>query len=78
VNGAVESCLWPLYEVDEGRYRLTYRPAEPLPVADWLRTQKRFAHLFQPEADGVLDEIQRRVSADWQAVLARCGELAPA
>jgi len=41
-------------------------------------TQKRFAHLFQPEADGVLDEIQRRVSADWQALLARCGELAPA
>ena len=50
VNGAVESCVWPLYEVDDGQYRLTYRPADPIPVVDWLRTQKRFAHLFRPEA----------------------------
>ena len=74
VNGAVESCIWPLYEVDEGRWRLSYRPAEPLPVAEWLGTQKRFAHLFKPEADGFLDEIQRRVDADWEALLERCGE----
>ena len=74
VNGAVESCVWPLYEVDEGRYKLSYRPAERLPVAEWLRTQKRFDHLFRPEADGILDEIQRRVDADWAALLERCGE----
>jgi pyruvate ferredoxin oxidoreductase beta subunit len=73
VDGAVESCFWPLYEVDDGEWRLTYRPAEKQPVADWLRSQKRFAHLFAPEAAEVLEEIQRRVDADWDALVERCG-----
>jgi pyruvate ferredoxin oxidoreductase beta subunit len=72
VSGAVESCLWPLYEVDRGRYRLTYRPTPKLPVEPWLRAQKRFEHVFRPEADGLLDEIQRHVDEDWEALLARC------
>jgi pyruvate ferredoxin oxidoreductase beta subunit len=72
VNGAVESCVWPLFEVDHDAWRLTYCPAERLPVAEWLRPQKRFAHLFRPEAVGVLEEIQQRVDADWAALLERC------
>jgi pyruvate ferredoxin oxidoreductase beta subunit len=76
VDGAVESCVWPLYEVDEGRWRLTYRPERLLPVADWLRPQKRFAHLFTAEAAEVLAEAQRRVDDDWAALLERCEEAA--
>ncbi len=76
VDGAVESCVWPLYEVDEGRWRLTYRPERLLPVADWLRPQKRFAHLFTAEAAEVLAEVQRRVDDDWAALLERCEEAA--
>lgn len=74
VNGAVDSCVWPLYEVADGRYRLSYEPAWRLPVADWLREQKRFAHLFRPEAAELLEEIQRRVDEDWAALRTRCGE----
>src|SRR4029079_15104670 len=58
VDGAVESCFWLLYEIDHGEWRLTYRPPEKRPVEPWLRSQKRFAHLFAPEAEGMLDEIQ--------------------
>jgi pyruvate ferredoxin oxidoreductase beta subunit len=72
VNGAVDSCVWPLYEVADGRYRLSYSPRKRLPVADWLRTQKRFAHLFEPGAEEMLDAIQRQVDADWDALIARC------
>jgi pyruvate ferredoxin oxidoreductase beta subunit len=72
VNGAVESCVWPLYEVDDGHWRLTYRPERKLPVEEWLRAQKRFAHLFKPEAAGVLEEVQQRVDDDWAALLERC------
>jgi pyruvate ferredoxin oxidoreductase beta subunit len=82
VNGAVESRVWPLYEVDEGRYRLTYQPTQTIPVADWLRTQKRFEHLFRPDAAELLEEIQQRVDQDWTALLARCameeGDASPA
>jgi pyruvate ferredoxin oxidoreductase beta subunit len=73
IDGAVESCFWPLYEVEEGQWRLTHRPAEKLPVTDWLRSQKRFSHLFAAEADGVLGDIQRQVDADWDALVERCG-----
>ena len=57
---AVESRFWPLYEVVDGRYRLTYEPRKPVPVEEWLRPQARFAHLFRPGAEGLLAEIQRR------------------
>jgi pyruvate ferredoxin oxidoreductase beta subunit len=73
INGAVESCVWPLYEVDDGEWRLTYRPADQLPVAEWLRQQKRFDHLFRPQGAEMLDELQNQVDEDWAALLERCG-----
>ncbi len=72
LNAAVESRFWPLYEVVEGRYRLTYEPLNPIPVEEWLRPQARFAHLFRPEANGLVEEIQRRVDDDWTKLVARC------
>ena len=56
-----------------GEWRLTYRPAEKQPIEPWLRSQKRFSHLFAAEARATLEEIQRQVDADWEALLARCG-----
>jgi pyruvate ferredoxin oxidoreductase beta subunit len=72
LNAAVDSCFWPLYEVVDGRYRLTYRPRRIVPVEDWLRPQKRFAHLFRPGGEQLLAEIQRRIDAEWETLLARC------
>jgi pyruvate ferredoxin oxidoreductase beta subunit len=77
LNTAVECLFWPLYEVVDGRYRLTYRPESPVPVEDWLRLQQRFAHLLRDENRGHLAEIQQQVEADWAALLERC-EPAPA
>jgi pyruvate ferredoxin oxidoreductase beta subunit len=70
VNAAVDSCFWPLYEVVNGRYRLTYRPDHAVPIEDWLRSQKRFAHLIG--RDDVVHDIQQQVDDDWAALLARC------
>ena len=72
LDAAVESCFWPLYEVDRGRYRLTYRPRRPVPLEDWLRPQARFAHLLRPEHGGLVEELRRSVERDWAALLARC------
>jgi pyruvate ferredoxin oxidoreductase beta subunit len=69
---AVETRFWPLYEVVDGRYRLTYEPREHVPVIEWLRPQGRFAHLLAPERAADLQEIQRTVDADWDALVARC------
>jgi pyruvate ferredoxin oxidoreductase beta subunit len=72
VNAAVDTCFWPLYEVVDGRYRLTYTPETLLPIEEWLRPQARFAHLLKPGADDLVRDIQRQVDADWDALLARC------
>jgi pyruvate ferredoxin oxidoreductase beta subunit len=72
LNAAVDSLFWPLYEVVDGRYRLTYDPETVVPVEEWLRSQKRFAHLLRPGQADVVAEIQRRVDADWEDLLRRC------
>ena len=46
LDRAVDSNLWPLYEVDEGHYRLTHIPDPPLPVTAFFAGQKRFARLL--------------------------------
>jgi pyruvate ferredoxin oxidoreductase beta subunit len=69
---AVESRFWPLYEVVDGRYRLTYEPDQPVPVEEWLAPQKRFAHLLRPENRALVKTIQERLDVDWAALVARC------
>ena len=78
LDAAVATCFWPLYEVNDGRFRLTYEPEEMLPIEEWLRPQGRFAHLLRPENADLVAEIQRRVEADWEDLRSRCEEGVPA
>ncbi|MDO8741063.1 MAG: thiamine pyrophosphate-dependent enzyme [Candidatus Woesearchaeota archaeon] len=71
---AVESRFWPLYEVENGVYKLNYDPAKPIPVADYLKTQGRFAHLFKPENKEILEKIQKNVDEEWEKLLKLCGK----
>jgi pyruvate ferredoxin oxidoreductase beta subunit len=73
IDTAVDCLFWPLYEVVDGSYRLTYEPEKVVPVEDWLSLQQRFAHLLQPENREVIAAIQRQVEADWQTLVERCG-----
>jgi pyruvate ferredoxin oxidoreductase beta subunit len=67
LRAAVESRFWPLYEVVDGVYRLTYDPKHPCDVEEWLGPQKRFTHLTPP----LVDEIRRQIDGDWDALVAR-------
>ncbi len=71
---AVETCYWPLFEVEDGEWKLNYKPKEKLPVEEWLKTQGRFRHLFQPQNRHVIDELQANVDQVWERLLKRCGE----
>jgi pyruvate ferredoxin oxidoreductase beta subunit len=67
---AVDTGYWPLFEVVEGRYRLTYVPPRRLPMEAWLGMQTRFRHLkSKPE---VLQQIQREVDQEWEELQRRC------
>ncbi len=48
---AIESGLFPLFEAEHGRVTGRRRIRKRVPVDDYLKLQKRFAHLFGPRGD---------------------------
>ncbi|HOK22829.1 MAG TPA: thiamine pyrophosphate-dependent enzyme [Candidatus Hydrothermia bacterium] len=59
---AVESGFWPLYEVENGIYNINYRPRNPIPVEDFLKSQSRFAHVLKrPELIEEIKEFMRKI-----------------
>lgn len=66
---AVETCYWPMYEVVDGVYKISYKPANKLPIEEFLRPQKRFKHLFNPGNEWMIKEFQEEVDARWQELL---------
>ena len=74
MRAAQDSLFWPLFEIVNGKYHLSYRPRKVIPVADFMRMQRRFAHLFKPGNEAVLEAIQQQVEDEWSRLLALCGE----
>ena len=66
---AVESRYFPLFECDDGEWRITYRPKHEVPVREFLETQGRFSHLSAEE----IDSIQAHVDARWELLAATRG-----
>jgi pyruvate ferredoxin oxidoreductase beta subunit len=71
---AVESKFWPLYEVENGIYKLNYKPSKEVPVSEFMKEQGRFKHLFKPENKHIIDFIQKRTEEEWNKLLKLCGE----
>ncbi len=68
---AVETGMWPLKEAVHGEVTHTYIP-KLRPVEDYLRSQARFSHLFEPtRQDEAIRHIQDRVTAYWDQVKAK-------
>jgi pyruvate ferredoxin oxidoreductase beta subunit len=72
---AADTRFWPVYEVVDGVWKLTYKPKKRVPIEEFLKPQARFRHLFKGDGSkAMLEEIQADVDADWQVILDRCGE----
>lgn len=72
---AVETCFWPLYEVIDGEYKLSYKPTKKLPIEEWMKPQGRYRHLFKDEAGKArIAEIQADIDKRWKQLLFLCGE----
>lgn len=71
---AVETCYWPLFEVINGEWKLSYKPKNKLPITEFIKDQGRFAHLFKPGNEHLIEELQREVDKKWEILLKRCGE----
>ena len=68
---AVETCVWPLFEVNHGKWTINYKPKEKKPVVEYLKNEGRFAHLFKPGNEKILEEIQADVDRKWNKLIYR-------
>jgi pyruvate ferredoxin oxidoreductase beta subunit len=64
---AVQTGVFPLYEVENGKYKMTIETPNLKPVQDYLKTQGRFRHLT-PDS---ITKIQKRVVEEYNIILER-------
>ncbi len=62
---AFNTNIFPLFEIENGIFKLNRKPAKQLPVEEYLQRQGRFKHLKEEH----FAEIQKHVDAEWQKLL---------
>lgn len=70
-KAAVQTCFWPLFEVEDGVWRITTKVANKKPIEEFLKSQGRFKHLFKPENAELLMAVQTEVDRYWEYVQKR-------
>lgn len=74
VNAAVDSCFFPLYEVEHGVTTITYNPEEKnkrVPLLDWLMTMGKTRHMKKPENEATLKAFEQEVERRWNMLKAK-------
>lgn len=66
---AVETGVFPVYEIEEGRYKLNIDLPTLRPVDDYLKLQGRFRHLSKEH----IVEIQERVTTEYNKIRTLAG-----
>ncbi len=62
---AVTTGIFPLYEVIDGKYKMSLDLPKLRPVKDYLKQQGRFRHL----SDDIIAQIQKRVELEYKKLL---------
>ena len=66
---AVETRYFPIYEVENGRVKINIKVSKPKPLEEFLKPQRRFAHLFKPENAHVLEALKKAVEENWERLV---------
>jgi len=77
---AVETCIWPLYEVENGTdytlsaesMRIAEGKVEKKPVTDWIDSQGRYKHLKNEKWEPVVEKLQKENDRKWVSLLKLC------
>ncbi len=62
---AVETGIFPLYEVENGRYKMSLKPDKLRPVNEYMKLQRRFRHL----SEETIKQIGQRVGEEYGKLL---------
>ncbi len=68
---AVQTGMFPLYEIEDGKYKLNVNVRNRKPVKDYLKLQGRFRHL----SDNDIKIIQDRVDKEYDKLIKKVGEV---
>jgi len=68
VEAAVNSCFFPLYEVENGITSITYNPEKKnkkIPLIEWLKFMGKTKHLLKDENKEMLTDFTNEVEKRW-------------
>ena len=66
---AIQTGIFPLYEIEDGKYKLNVKISRFKPVSEYLKLQGRFRHL----SEETIDEIQGRVEQEYAKLMEKIG-----
>jgi len=70
----VETCYWPLYEIEDGVTKVTFKPKAKKPIEEFLKPQGRFKHFFALGGDLLIKRLQEDVDKEWDRLLKESAE----
>ena len=62
---AVETGAFPLYEVENGRYKMSLKLEKLRPIAEYMKTQRRFRHL----SEETIAQIEQRTGEEYNKLV---------
>lgn len=74
MKAAVDSCFFPLYEVERGETNITWNPESKkkrIPLAEWLKYLGKSKHMLKEENAELLKSFEKEVEIRWQRLNAR-------
>ncbi|BAU28928.1 pyruvate ferredoxin oxidoreductase alpha subunit [Aneurinibacillus soli] len=74
VEAAVNSCFFPLYEVERGVTTITHDPeakGKRIEVGDWLTLMGKTKHLTKPEYEPTIQAFSKEVERRWRRLKAK-------
>jgi pyruvate ferredoxin oxidoreductase alpha subunit len=73
LQAAIDSCFFPLYEIEHGVTTLTYDPeatGRRRPIADWLGLMGKTKHLLKKDNAEIVEGIQAETDRRWARIKA--------
>jgi pyruvate ferredoxin oxidoreductase beta subunit len=62
---AVDTCYWPLFEIENGVTKITHTPKDKKDIVRYLKPQGRFKHMFTSENEWMVTAAQEYVDTYW-------------
>jgi len=63
---AVQTNIFPLFEVERQKYTINHSPEKFIPVEECMKLQGRYRHLFKNGSSEILKQIQEYTDMNWK------------